>query len=396
LAVYIVASWQTQALELAKPLRAYLFPASVVAFVAFVVSHTVSLYASSAMTLLALALGSGLLLNQSKVRLQIEKNTLILSSVFLMSFLAVRLPIESPVNDVNSILQWIALAVAAYFLVQMDPSVIPAGYGLAGLYLIATTIPLLFVNLEQAFFNDFEGLSGWFHDNNQFGQVLGLMVVVAVGALLSRTSGRNLKAFHGLVLPVVAVPLILTNSLTAIGAASVAIAVVILSKLMSRSSYLSGARAGFLSLVSVFGAIVIVNFAGFFELFGRGETFTGRTSIWSGLVPLMPKYFWGGDFWDTPDAEALRMSIEFDAQTAHNSFLEIYFSAGAIVFALLLALFFVGFYGGFQKLRDVKADNTYLLMLVYVFTHSLFESSLMSSYLWFAMFVAIFGVRTKG
>lgn len=90
------------------------------------------------------------------------------------------------------------------------------------------------------------------------------------------------------------------------------------------------------------------------------------------------------------------MAIGFDAQTAHSSFLEIYFSAGAIVFALLLALFFVGFYGGFQKLRDVRADNTYLLMLVYVFTHSLFESSLMSSYLWFAMFVAIFGARTKG
>ena len=390
-----MASWQTQALELVKPLRAYLFPASVVAFVAFVVSHTVSLYASSAMTLLALALGSGLLLHQSKVRLQLEKNTLILSSVFLISFLAVRLPIESPVNDVNSILQWIALAAAAYFLVQMDPSIIPAGYGLAGLYLIATTIPLLFVNLEQAFFNDFEGLSGWFHDNNQFGQVLGLMAVVAVGALFSRTSGRKLKAFHGLVLPVVAVPLILTNSLTAIGAASVAIAVVVLSKLMSRSSYLSGVRAGFLSLVSVFGAIVIINFAGFFELFGRGDTYTGRTSIWSGLVPLMPNYFWGGGL-DTPDAEALRMAIGFDAQTAHNSFLEIYFSAGAIAFALLLALFFVGFYGGFQKLRDVRADNTYLLMLVYVFTHSLFESSLMSSYLWFAMFVAIFGARTKG
>ena len=390
-----MASWQTQALELVKPLRAYLFPASVVAFVAFVVSHTVSLYASSAMTLLALALGSGLLLHQSKVRLQLEKNTLILSSVFLISFLAVRLPIESPVNDVNSILQWIALAAAAYFLVQMDPSIIPAGYGLAGLYLIATTIPLLYVNLEQAFFNDFEGLSGWFHDNNQFGQVLGLMAVVAVGALFSRTSGRKLKAFHGLVLPVVAVPLILTNSLTAIGAASVAIAVVVLSKLMSRSSYLSGVRAGFLSLVSVFGAIVIINFAGFFELFGRGDTFTGRTSLWSGLVPLMPKYFWGGGL-DTPDAEALRMAIGFDALTAHNSFLEIYFSAGAIAFALLLALFFVGFYGGFQKLRDVRADNTYLLMLVYVFTHSLFESSLMSSYLWFAMFVAIFGARTKG
>ena len=390
-----MASWQTQALELVKPLRAYLFPASVVAFVAFVVSHTVSLYASSAMTLLALALGSGLLLHQSKVRLQLGKNTLILSSVFLISFLAVRLPIESPVNDVNSILQWIALAAAAYFLVQMDPSIIPAGYGLAGLYLIATTIPLLYVNLEQAFFNDFEGLSGWFHDNNQFGQVLGLMAVVAVGALFSRTSGRKLKAFHGLVLPVVAVPLILTNSLTAIGAASVAIAVVVLSKLMSRSSYLSGVRAGFLSLVSVFGAIVIINFAGFFELFGRGDTFTGRTSLWSGLVPFMPNYFWGGGL-DTPDAEALRMAIGFDALTAHNSFLEIYFSAGAIAFALLLALFFVGFYGGFQKLRDVRADNTYLLMLVYVFTHSLFESSLMSSYLWFAMFVAIFGARTKG
>lgn len=389
--------WHSNFAETMRPVRPYVAPAAVVVFVSFVVLHTVSLYASSALTLLALALGLGLLVQQNPQKAYPRDNVLVLIAFFLGAYLVARLPIQSPVNDVNSILQWAGLAIAAYFLAQLNSYKISVGYGLAGLYLIVTTIPLLFVNIEQAFFNDFEGLSGWFHDNNQFGQVLGLMVVALAGGLFSQRSTVGLKFLHGFLLIVVAIPLILTNSLTAIGAAFVAMAVVFFSQLLSRFSLLSGAKAGFLSLFSVFAAIIFVNSLGVFQLLGRGDTFTGRTSIWSELLPLMPKYLLGSpiSFWDTVDAQGVRDAVGFDVQTAHNSFLEVYFSAGIIVFMLLLAVIFAGLYTGFEGQKEMGTNNTFVLMLVYIFTHSLFESSLFSSYLWFGLFVASFGLRAS-
>jgi O-antigen ligase len=95
------------------------------------------------------------------------------------------------------------------------------------------------------------------------------------------------------------------------------------------------------------------------------------------------------------DAQDVRDAVGFDVQTAHNSFLEVYFSAGIIVFMLLLAVIFVGFYTGFEGQKEMGTNNTFVLMLVYIFTHSLFESSLFSSYLWFGLFVASFGLRAS-
>lgn len=395
----LLAAWRavSRRVNTIKPSSDRILVIGLTVFVAFVVLHTVSLYSSSALTIMAFALASGLLVQQFRQKPVLFDGVQALIVLFLGAFLVARLPIESPVNDVNSILQWAGLAIAAYFVAQTNPDVISAGYGIAGLYLIVTTVPLLFVNIEQAFFNDFEGLSGWFHDNNQFGQVVGLMVVVLVGGLFSGRSTRRIKVFLGPLLVLLTATLIATNSLTAIGAASVAVTVVFSSQFLSRFALFSGARGGFLSFFSVFGAIALANTLGIFGLLGRGHTFTGRTEIWFQLLPLVPKYVLGSpsSFWGTSDAQRVRDLVGFDVQTAHNSFLELYFSAGVIPFLLLLAVFFVGLYFGFEGQKDPKVNNTFILMLVYIFTHSLFESSLFSSYLWFGMFLAYLGLRSS-
>jgi O-antigen ligase len=82
-----------------------------------------------------------------------------------------------------------------------------------------------------------------------------------------------------------------------------------------------------------------------FGLIGRDASLTGRTEIWGALMGAIQDRPWlgfgYGVFWG-PDSEPaywIREQVEWDAPTAHNGWLDIWISVGAIGLALFVANF---------------------------------------------------------
>lgn len=96
---------------------------------------------------------------------------------------------------------------------------------------------------------------------------------------------------------------------------------------------LTGALAGFILLWPEV----------FFELIGKDPSLTGRTDIWAALIDTIAAQPWlgygYGAFWN-PDSEPaywVRLSVEWDAPTAHNGWLDIALSVGVtgvVLFAI--------------------------------------------------------------
>jgi len=113
---------------------------------------------------------------------------------------------------------------------------------------------------------------------------------------------------------------------------------------------------------------------GLAQIFGRGETLTGRTEIWNSLLPYVQKHFilgYGyGGFWTT----SLRTSI---ASHAHNGYLDAILNLG-IVGLILLIVFLIKIAGTCARLID-SGSNIFLLFLAIVFmylVHNMGEVSL--------------------
>lgn len=125
------------------------------------------------------------------------------------------------------------------------------------------------------------------------------------------------------------------------------------------------------TLLPLSGKIPVKNLA---QIFGRGETLTGRTEIWNSLLPYAQKHFilgYGyGGFWTT----SLRIRI---ASHAHNGYLDTILNLG-IVGLILLIVFLIKIAGTCARLID-SGSNIFLLFLSIIFMyliHNMGEVSL--------------------
>jgi len=113
---------------------------------------------------------------------------------------------------------------------------------------------------------------------------------------------------------------------------------------------------------------------GLAQIFGRGETLTGRTEIWNSLLPYAQKHFilgYGyGGFWTT----SLRTSI---ASHAHNGYLETVLALG-FSGLILFSLFLISTAKKCTKLIN-NEGSIYILFLSFIFMyliHNIAETSL--------------------
>ena len=170
-----------------------------------------------------------------------------------------------------------------------------------------------------------------------------------------------------------------------------------------------------IGLITLWGAVILVGFGGavlviapevVFAILGRDMTLTGRTDIWIALVDYIqqrPLFGYGyGVFWSPESGPGnwVRETLEWDAPTAHNGWLEVALSLG-LIGLLFLALDFV-----MTLWRAVMAAvNTWvgvfaLAFLAQFFLFSLSESSSLqqNSIVW-VIYVAIaakLAMRPKG
>jgi exopolysaccharide production protein ExoQ len=131
--------------------------------------------------------------------------------------------------------------------------------------------------------------------------------------------------------------------------------------------------------------VIITNMDSVMPLLGRSGDLTGRTELWSFLVPVILKQLFFGygysGFWEgaSVESEIIYKNIGWKAMYSHNGYLEIVLSLGLL--GLLLILLFVG--TGIKRAlvvaenKESIQDLWPLAFLVFFLIHNLAECTMM-------------------
>jgi O-antigen ligase len=143
--------------------------------------------------------------------------------------------------------------------------------------------------------------------------------------------------------------------------------------------------AGLLTVttVAIFVFGIVALFAGgsnlnfFASSAGRDVTLTGRTQVWSSLLPVVmrrPLFGWGvGGFWTPGTREA------FNISGAHSGYLEILLTLGFVGIILFVFYFLASCRKAYRELsRDFSWGGLWICYLIMALVHSIAESSIYS------------------
>jgi len=178
---------------------------------------------------------------------------------------------------------------------------------------------------------------------NAFGANMGIAVVVL---LLMRFNRFNLLRYF--LAATAAVLLVLSHSMTALAGSVLVLAAVPLWQSMRSNSerqVLACAIAGIVLFLVIF--LVNRNPDLFFQLVGRDPSFTGRTKLWSLVLPAIAKhpllgYGYGAFWWTGLSGEALSIWIRsrWLPTAADNGYLDLLLDFGVLALPLLSYLLF--------------------------------------------------------
>jgi exopolysaccharide production protein ExoQ len=142
--------------------------------------------------------------------------------------------------------------------------------------------------------------------------------------------------------------------------------------------------------------IMTTNTEGVTRVLGRSENFTGRTVLWSSLVPYIlnrPIQGYGySAFWVTGESEAA--NIERIMGTAvmysHNGYVEVLLGLGAIGFVLSLVFLGIGFHRAifWSKLGHSTVEVWPLAVMVYFLIFNFGEATILIHSLQWALWIA--------
>jgi O-antigen ligase len=135
-----------------------------------------------------------------------------------------------------------------------------------------------------------------------------------------------------------------------------------------------------------------------FRVLGRDSTFTGRTDLWSLVMPAIAKHpiagYGYGAFWSGMNNEVLDIDVasKWLPMGAHNGYLELCLAFGVLALPLLIYVMWCSFRMATEYVKSNEGwfsvwPITYLLLFVF---HNFFESHLLETRsLEFLLFVAI-------
>ena len=232
-----------------------------------------------------------------------------------------------------------AIGIAGSFEIDEFMKVVALVCGLAAL----ASLLLIVVSPSSVFVGDTGEYRGIFSQKNELGEAMTIGALAALHGL--RASKRH--RWHGaLILVFVTIVCFLSKSATSLLTIFVLCSVDMVSALMRQ-----GGIARILGIMLTFIAVPSLALTAIFpdwllEMTGKDPTLTGRTIIWSYVIPdIYQKPFlgWGyAAFWtpDNPAAMEIGESIHWFAPSAHNGLLEILLTVGvvgAVFFLFLLA-----------------------------------------------------------
>lgn len=253
-----------------------------------------------------------------------------------------------------------------------DPMTIGVGEGKNGLGILCLVMGLYFL----------WSLLAWWRDRSETGRA------------------RHLIA-HVVILAMVAYLLWLCNSMTSISCFLMAGAVMVLTcqwKLFRRRWVVHSLVAATVCFSSF--ALFFDNGGSLLQQVGRNPTLTGRTEIWSAVIPMVKnplvgagyESFWLGDrlqeFWSLQDG------LFKGINEAHNGYIEIYLNLGWIGVVLLVGILITGYRKILDRFRiDPQTACLgmafFAALVIYNFTEAGFR---IMNPLWILFLLAILGV----
>lgn len=212
-------------------------------------------------------------------------------------------------------LAWFIVAIAAFLTGALNPS---------------------FGRVQEVHIGAWQGL---YFEKNQLGGSMALAATFAgFLAIMDQTYPKFWIGFLGLTVLLV----LLSTSKTALLGLLLGLGILGVCALMKR-----GIATGLIMLwlgvifIGLFASVLIFMPEIVFELLGRDMTLTGRTDIWIALVDYIqqrPLFGYGyGVFWSPESGPGnwVRETLEWDAPTAHNGWLEVALSLGLVGLAFL-------------------------------------------------------------
>jgi len=229
----------------------------------------------------------------------------------------------------------------------------------------ATMVPSLGVHSEAALVGTWRGV---FLHKNQLGAASLLAGITFLQLTITGRSRQRLACVPMLALSVLM--LVLSESRT-----SQVIAITLIATVpgvwLLRSKRAGRRRLGVLLvavLVMITAVSAVANRTELLEIAGRDASMTGRTALWGGVLSQALQRPWlgygYGAFWASgAGLQWTALSLSWDADSAHNSFLEIFLALGAPgVVALVVLLWAVGR----GVLRTIATDPRFSLWLTLV------------------------------
>ena len=122
-------------------------------------------------------------------------------------------------------------------------------------------------------------------------------------------------------------------------------------------------------------AALLAGTGGVANALGRDSTFSGRTDIWAGVIPLAPNWLVGAgfeSFWLSPYVHQ-RLAVLMPGlplNEAHNGYIEIYLELGVVGLALLVFVLFDGYRRSVSAFRREPALAS--LFIAYILTATIY------------------------
>lgn len=247
-----------------------------------------------------------------------------------------------------------------------------------------------------------EGVEGaWrgvFTTKNVLGEMM-LLGAVVFGALTRRRGWVRVAAVLALVLAVILIAFAkATAALLIVGVLGITIPVVLTFR---RNNAAAALIFCVLLGVGAAGSVAIAEQEVVLSVLGKDPTLTGRTVLWEQVIshiedrPLLGHGY--GAFWESTStaSERIRVAIGWDAPHSHNGWLDEWLDLGLAGVLCLLGAYVLSLRRAWSGLRaTVAVDGLWATsFLVMLFLGNVTESSISSSVLLWAIFVAVGSMR---